>query len=301
MARLRVVEEYVRSRRDKTNKGQPSIYGKFGHLLSFAVKYFDKSRECGKALSEIEHTASIERQEKCEELVDKQRIYHDLMEQYYDSACEFRDAIVIRSGLQVSVSRHYRRCQHCAFEKAAMALSITIHEWPVSLEVPIAKATIFELMAPETFSQWRDASVHLITDVLGFHSAQPQKVKDADIIYGLERHHMLSERLSAHHKTQRLIITSDIKARTGITRKKVNELKVKDVCLDNTLNYKYFDTVHRVWNNVLDQSGDLPTKLVYCMPKRSGTLDRFLLKPPSAPDGVPGNEPLVSVENLPNI
>jgi hypothetical protein len=58
MERLHKVERYVQSRREAAASNLPSIYRSFGHRSSFAVRFFEKSRELQTTLVGIEHDAA---------------------------------------------------------------------------------------------------------------------------------------------------------------------------------------------------------------------------------------------------
>lgn len=45
-------------------------------------------------------------------------------------------------------------------------MAIEIHEWPLPSDALEAKSTVVELDMPRWFGAWRDASVHLLLDVL---------------------------------------------------------------------------------------------------------------------------------------
>jgi hypothetical protein len=91
------------------------------------------------------------------------------MERYNNGVCEFGKAMSSQNDdRQELKGPHKVKCARCFFKTKADDLSIEIYEWPLSPNLPVAKATVFELKVPQAYSDWRDASIHLITDVLRF-------------------------------------------------------------------------------------------------------------------------------------
>jgi hypothetical protein len=63
--RLHKVERYVQSRRKAAALNLPCVYWLFGYQFSFAVRFFEKSRELQTTLVGIEHDAAWKRAQKC--------------------------------------------------------------------------------------------------------------------------------------------------------------------------------------------------------------------------------------------
>ena len=293
MERLHYAENYVSARRKAITQGRPSIYYRFGHPSSFAVQYFDQSPELQTLLSEIERKAAINHKDKCEELAALKEEYADLMEDYDEADCEYQEHTVMTYTGETTEMRHKRGCARCGYRREAKRLSITVYERPLSSDVAVAKATVFELRNPEVFSDWRDASIYLMANVLEFKNAQLRKHPAHIPLYGLDVHNELNEILSGRHEDQRIVLKSESKGLTGSTKKNVQDLQEHQVCVTNALKYAYFDKSMEAWTTALDLCGNLTHKVQYQMPERSRTLGRFLYKPPSTPDGLPVNEPIV--------
>jgi hypothetical protein len=300
MDRLLKVEQYATSRRNMATKDAPSIYRNFGKSTSFAVKFFDGSRELQAELSRIERDATEKQKQKRQELGDLKQKYHDLMEQYNhpDTKCEFHE-VVYDKYYGYTRSVHAKNgCAKCALQKNANGLVIGIYEWPVSSDPSIAKATVFELKIPQAFSEWRDASVHLISRVLGFpHLGEPPKYSGT-----LDSHHGLSHMLSTSYHLQCIVPLSEVKSHTKTHRNKlkgIQHLVDANVCLNNALQYQYYNTVQRRFSKVGISTGEIPKKCLHGMPVRSSALTRFLYRPPSAPDGLAPNEVLANLADCP--
>lgn len=110
------------------------------------------------------------------------------MSYYNDNPCETHEVVYNRSHGYTEM-RHKPSCKRCASKARVDSSTIDIYKWPLSAKEPTAKATVFELRAPQPFGDWRDASMFLITDVLGYHQERPDKLPAQ---YMLDQHHDLS-------------------------------------------------------------------------------------------------------------
>ena len=297
MQRLRAVETYVQSR-EQSATNRTSLYRNFGNELSFSVQYFHQSTELQNVLQQIEQDASMKRAEKCEELTRLKSKHKDLMNQYNAAQCEYVTIVTNRyHGYTETV--HSRYCNRCSLKKQADGLEINIYEWPLSPIRSVANATVFELKVPGSFSAWRDASIFVISNVLGCKSTKVEKPQHS---YVLSTHRDLSHMLDTQYHSRRVVPLSEIKPHSVTHRKNkkaIPHLNEDDVCLQNGLRYQYFDTSTSAWTAAQIPSGDLPRKCMYQMPVRSKTLERYMHKPPSAPDGVQPNEVIASLSDCP--
>ncbi|KAI4946098.1 hypothetical protein J4E91_007541 [Alternaria rosae] len=288
--RLNVSECYLRMRRDSAVKGRPSVYREFGDPASFAVRYFDQCEALQDTLSEIEVDAAAKRKRKCEELVDLKRQYQQCMDRYNSNSCEeVWETYNYRYGYKHKVHSSY--CSRCAAKRSADGLTIQIYEWPVSPQVPVAKATVFELMIPDSYSNWRDASAHFIATVLGHKDANQLRPSCS---YTLNDHHDLAHRLTSLYHERRVIPLSQVKSHTATHRrqmKAIPHLNDDDVCLKNALRYAYYDVSSGIFNTSIPGcTQEVPKKCLHPLPKRSKALERFMYRPPTSPDGSPANE-----------
>lgn len=294
LARLHKVERYIQNRYDAAAKKHlPSVFRDFGHSSSFAVKYFDQSKSLQDTLSQIEHVATTKRRQKCEELKNLKSQYKNLMDSYNSTICETHE-VMTDYYHKYTETRHKPGCSRCATKSRADSLTIKIFEWPVSSDPPHAKATVFELEIPQDFSDWRDASRYLIMTVLGHQTSSAKKPK---CTYTLDTHQGLSKLLRPQYPQRRIVPLSSIKPHTGTHRihKKIPHLEEDDVCLKNALRYGYYDKSQRTMSDARPNcTTEIANKCMYQMPLRSKALERFMYKPPSAPDGLPPNEVIVS-------
>lgn len=298
MRRLHEVEYYLKSRREAAVSHHPSVYRSFGHRSSFAVKYFDSSLELQATLAQTEREAQIKRARKCQELEDRKNEYANLMNNYNSMRCDTETYVYSRYH-GYTATRHPSWCSRCSYEKSANALNIHIYEWPVSSDDLVAKATIFELEVPQAFSDWRDASVFMINEVLGHRDHDAEKPSCS---YTLDVHQDLSQRLSPLYHQRRVVPLSQVKPYNVTHRKQkkaVHLLSEEDVCLENALQYRYFDRALDIFTTAAPTCTEIVPKLcMYRVSQRSKFLERFMYHPPSAPDGTPPNEVIVSFSSL---
>lgn len=295
MDRLHDVERYIQSRRAAASPCLPSVYRSFGHPSSFAVRFFDKSRELQATLVEIERDAIRKRALKCQELKQLKTKYDDLMDQYNSKSCDIETYVYNRRH-GYTKTRHPNWCSRCSCEKQAEALSIDIYEWPISSNAFVAKATVFELKVPQAFSDWRDTSTYMASEVLCHRDRNAERPSCS---YTLDVHQDLSQMLSSSYRQRRIVPCSSVKPH-NVTHRKSKEaiphLTEDDVCLKNALQYAYFDTSLRVFTTVTPMcTEDIPKLCMYHVPQRSKNLDCFMYHPPTAPDGIPANEIIVSL------
>ncbi|EUC50241.1 hypothetical protein COCMIDRAFT_82742 [Bipolaris oryzae ATCC 44560] len=299
LSRLNTIEGYVDSRRHKSIKGRPSIYREFGNPSSFAVRYFDQCKSLQSTLEKIEHDATVARKKKCEELESLKVLYRQYMDTYHNTLCEYR-TIVTNHYHGYTREVHHYCCDRCTAKKNADNLSISIYEWPLSSSKPVAKATVFELKVPEAFSNWRDASTYFITTVLGCHEETPVTPR---FDFTLQKHRGLSNELSANYSSRIVVPLSEVKSHTTTHRKNlmaIQNLKEDDVCLENALKYRYYNTTSNQFNTTIPVcTEEIPKRCMYEMPQRSKTLERFMYRLPSSPNGLPANEVIASLSDCP--
>jgi hypothetical protein len=296
MERLHHVESYSQTRLDNAKEQNPSVFCHFGHPSSFAVAYFDQTSSLQALKSEVERVAAVRRDAKCQELVELKKQYRDLMERYNNDTCACTTVTKIHRRRSRKVTQ---TCVRCKYQMQANDLEIYVYEWPLSVTLPVAKATIFELKLPETFGDWRDASHFIISEVLCFRVEKPGKPK---IQYKLDKHHDLSHMIISQYPIRRIIPVSEWKPHYGTHYKSkadIPNLQEADVCLSNGLRYMYYDTNQGIWTAELTANEDLARMCTYGMPQRSKDLERYLYRPPSAPDGLSNNEVIGNLSDCP--
>ncbi|KAF2120460.1 hypothetical protein BDV96DRAFT_485186 [Lophiotrema nucula] len=294
LERLRILEAYVTSRTKNSSFGAGSIFRDFGHPSSFAVKFFEQSPSHQNLLLRIEAKARVDKQNKVEQLRSLQAEYAELMRQHDSTECKY-DIVEDRYGIQQRTHSHY--CNKCSYRRQAERITIDIFEWSLPSDAPRAKATVFELDIPEAFGNWRDASVFLLTDVLGSRYVQEAKPDYS--------HPLSSDQGLATFRCRtgvRILPLSQVEPHMQTHRRTKDtppNLAPEDVCLDNGLHYIYFDESRNVFMNTLAQTDLVLERCNHRLPARSSQLQKFIMRPALQADGQAPNEVISAQSECP--
>ncbi|KAH8724529.1 hypothetical protein GQ44DRAFT_827220 [Phaeosphaeriaceae sp. PMI808] len=295
LERLSTAEDYVQSRQTNARAGAPSLYRDFGHSASFAVEFFDGSSEHQSLRSDIEQHATSKRQEKCQELAKQKQLYRDLTAEADGRSCDYTSFYKSRS--QTWGSRHARWCEKCKLRSQAEKLQIRVHEWPLSSDQAIAKATVFEFKIPVSYSHWRDVTMFVLTEVLSFTYADARRPSATYILDG-------QDGLSSSWESpsdQRITILSEVKPLTGShyrVKRDISFLLEDDVCVANALRYEYFDCTEKAFTTVLRCTQNVSKKCTYQLPFRSMELQDYL-RTPTTLDNITPNQVMASLSDCP--
>ncbi|OAL48858.1 hypothetical protein IQ07DRAFT_681560 [Pyrenochaeta sp. DS3sAY3a] len=296
LERLFAAEAYLQSRQVNARADAPSLYSDFGRSSSFAVRFFNESYEHQRLRSDIEQHATMRRQQKRDELVQRKQRYHDLKSRSDKRSCDYQETYdKYHKSMR---TEHASWCHKCSLRAEAEQLQIQVHEWPLSSDQSIAKATVFELRIPEAYSYWRDATMFLLIEVLGFTHANTREPTSR---YNLSGQDGLSS-FWASPPDQRIKLVSEIKPLTGShyrVKKGVAFLEEKDVCVDNALQYQYFDSLDNTFADVLRSTQKVPKKCTYQLPAHSSQLQAYLRIPTTSDDVTP-NQVIASLSDCPS-
>ncbi|KAJ6191961.1 hypothetical protein J3E72DRAFT_399452 [Bipolaris maydis] len=296
LERLSVAEAYLQCRRRDARAGAPSLYRDFGLPSSFTVRFFDGSPEHHRLLSDIKQQANVAREEKCRELAQKKKQYHDLIAASDKRDCDYREVYYQYYGS--SSTEHAPWCEKCSLRSRAEKLEIHVHEWPLHSDEAIAKATVFELRIPAAYSHWRDATMFLQVEVLGFIHA---KTTESSPKYSLDRQDGLSS-FWASPSCRRINLVSEVKPLTGSHYRVKNGvvfLQEKDICVENALRYRYFDNSHNTFITILRSTPQVSKKCTYQLPPRSSKLQAYLRTPTTSNDITP-NQVIARLSDCPS-
>ncbi|KAM3067027.1 hypothetical protein ACMFMG_011809 [Clarireedia jacksonii] len=264
MERLSKVEQYIRSRKRKAKMNNPSIFRDFGHQDSFSVRYFNQSLEHQNMLHRIEDWASHEREEKCRELRQKKEQYRNLMQRYDQTECEYYEIIDNKFDGFLE-TRHSSRCNRCRWKREAASISIHINEWPLPDNELKRKSAIFELMIPEGFREWRDATIFLLADVLECEYSNQDRPRARCSLHDYQG---LPSFARSHPCSQRIILLSQVKPHITTHRriKSIVDTMEDDVCLNNGLQYQYFDSGKEMFTSPLRMTDSVLELCTYRLP-----------------------------------
>ncbi|KJZ71039.1 hypothetical protein HIM_09566 [Hirsutella minnesotensis 3608] len=284
MQKLKTVEEYVRSRRSRALSDSPSIYQAFGEEKSFAVRYFGASAQHQELKQNIEKEALKEREETREKFKKLKSEYDSIIAKAESTVCSCPPTDLDSDLRRIAVTSS-QPCERCPTMRRARSMEITAHEWPLPRQEFEAQAAVFELMVPGTISDWRDLSVYVRFTVLGMRYTLMRSVSK----WTLERY--LSSHFTCTRLSRTITVASTTKphAHTHRNLKSVALATEETVLLNNGMTYCYFDTTRCSIVTRGVATGEIHKSLTYTLSKECESLQEFLQRPHSAPDGLTAN------------
>lgn len=295
MQRLKRLEDYVTERgRSAEEIRSPAIFFTFGEPGSFPVEYYRQSVRHQQMKLDIENDAYDKREEKVGEFRNAKATYAKLMQRYAASDCDV--SAKWDDGQRVFI--HPSSCRRCGFESKAKALAVSIHEWPLPQDELEAQATVFELAAPETFSLWRDLTLHLIFDVL---QSQPDGVPTPAKSFQLKTYQPLKPWYT-YKGNFRVQLRSMSKPNTVVHRHAipVHNSSEADVCLNSGIVYRYYDENSNSFYTVLTATDRLSDMCTFKLPERTAVLSQFLRRTWKNPDGETPNHVIANQRQCPD-
>ncbi|TVY48539.1 hypothetical protein LOCC1_G001313 [Lachnellula occidentalis] len=299
MERLLCAEDYLDRRRASVRSSSPSVFLDFGSQDSFSVRYFDQSIEHQNLIEDIRRRANQAKQEKENEFRQKRECYNHLMKLYNESKCEYRE-VIIDHTTGVFGLRHHGGCEKCGHKSQAASLNILIHEWPLPRDEIEARSTVFELEVPLSFGHWRDTTVFLLLDVLKTEYVSEERPRST---YPLRNYSGLSSYFKTFGSTQRIGLLSQDKPHEATHRQNksiATTSNVNDVCLDNGLHYQYHDDSTACFVDKFLVTDIVPRFCTYELPAESSSLQKFIFRPSSMPNGPSPNTVVSSQSDCPD-
>ncbi|KAI6313641.1 hypothetical protein MCOR30_010221 [Pyricularia oryzae] len=295
MARLNRVEEYLEKRCRAADQLLPCIFSSFGDPQSFAVRFYSQSTHHQNMLVEIESKAAKQRRAKIAELSKVQAEYRRLHNLFESESCRYVE-LLNKNGRPYTT--HSPNCSRCSYQRQMKALNISIHEWPLPRRKIKAQATVFELCVPVPFSEWRDITTFILFNVL---KCQYGTVSIGRQEQSLGTYPALSEFRAPSCADQRIGLESSTKpsARTHRVRKPVPNLEVDDVCVNNGLEYHYFDQSCSEYVTRIQVTQDLPQLCTFKLPPESKVLEKYLFRPSMCPAGPVPNAAIANQAECP--
>ncbi|TVY36417.1 hypothetical protein LSUB1_G007938, partial [Lachnellula subtilissima] len=276
MNRLLRAEDYLDRRRASARSSSPSIFLDFGNQRSFSAK-----------------------EAKQNEFTQKRERYKNLMELYHGSECDFSEG-VINFATGARGPRHHGNCTRCGHKSQAASLNILIHEWPLPKNEIEARSTVFELKVPLSFGCWRDTTMFILLDVFKTEFVSEEKPRTK---YPLQTYNGLSSYFTTFSSTQRIGLLSEDKPHE-VTHRRDKSIAatsdINDVCLDNGLHYKYYDASTEFFAGMFCITDKVPIFCTYRLPAESSSLQKFLLRPSSIPNGPSPNTVVASQSDCPD-
>ncbi|KAI1266298.1 hypothetical protein F5Y18DRAFT_435235 [Xylariaceae sp. FL1019] len=293
MRTLRHVESYLNDRSKSSRFSSMALYCQLETPECFPVRYFDGSNDMKNRYKDITQKAKSQKRAKLEEFKKLKTRYHNLIESSNGMNCEYENVLVDRTN-GFYERRHKSSCVRCRTEKEAKELEIYFHEWPLPENSLKAKSIIFELYMPLHFQKWREATFYLLRNVLemeyhtsGCSSLQYTLWTDPHLPVGPPR--------------SSIGLLSTSKPHTGTHRRKqrISTATEEDVCVNNGLNYQYFDFESGSFMGSLNLTESIPKSCTYSLPSQSAKLQEYLFRLSKAPDGPGPNVAIAHQANIP--
>ncbi|RYC61027.1 hypothetical protein CHU98_g5182 [Xylaria longipes] len=293
MQRLRHAEQYLVNRSSSAQFPPTSLYYDLEIPECFPVRYFDISTELQEIYRGIEEDAEVKKREKLDELHGLKTKYNNLMELSAERECEYENILVDFINYFYEW-RHKSSCAKCRYEGEAAALEIDIHEWPLPRSKTKAKSVVFELRIPSFFQSWRQATFYVLRDVIGM---QYSVKNSARCLYKLAEDRHLPIRLSYSH----IGLLSEEKPQVVTHRRtqQVSTATESSVCVNNGLNYRYFDSEVNQFVEPFEPTEKILKMCTYHLPSESKGLQKYLFRPATFPNGPGSNVALADQSETP--
>lgn len=248
MERLSRVEAYIQSRTAGAAHSSSLIFQDVTARYSLAVQYFEQSENHQMLHQTIENAALAERTRKKQEIEDKKKKYHQLIQESNSKVCE-KNGREWNNYTNEYYSTHVSsQCQKCLLKTQADHIQIKVHEWPLPRASLEAKSAVFELDVPEVIARWRDTTYTLLVDVFS-----PQRtercgdsnkylLKDYTGLIGYVRGQMGRLQLASQTKS---FMVAHYRA------KPISQATVANICVNNGLTHSLYDSKSKVWTHGL--------------------------------------------------
>lgn len=233
--RAGMVQRHLRQRHANASQaGKGSVFSDDMTEDSLPIRYFRQSPSQQALKEEIEQQAQLKRDAKIEEmkrLNKERRAFSDRLSQ-------------MEHEYKASYSGYFRHdkssCERCSVEREAAAMRIEFHEWPLPSSPVDAERVVFELQCPDAVRIWRDTTYKILSGVASLNSDDY-----ADIHCTLSSYEGL--RGSSNSPTGAITIASFTKSFTRTHYSAKLPAKQKQVCVNNGLTFKLYNTDEYTW------------------------------------------------------
>lgn len=280
--RLNLVEEYLTTRKDQSHMNDLTSQV-VGDPEAFSVRYFDESAEHQKMLREISADADRAREAKLMRWRELKHEYNHLMSMHNQIPdCTYIEHVIDRR-YGTTTRRHSSECSKCSYKARASGLSLDVHEWPLPSRTLDAKTVILELAPPTWLVHLRDVTADVQQSILTARYGSIHKPRSN---HRLENDpHLANLRRGVINR--RLGLLSEVKPHVGTHRrgKSLATASESDICVQNGLSYSYFDKHETCFVDSLIWTEDILHACTYQLPSRAASLQKFLFRPASCPQG----------------
>ncbi|KAF2969305.1 hypothetical protein GQX73_g4245 [Xylaria multiplex] len=217
--------------------------------------------------------------------------YDDLMTLSNRLECEDEYVLVD----QVYELKHKASCKKCKYANEAANLEIRIHEWPLPRDNMKAKSVVFELCIPSFFQSWRQATFYVLWDVVGMRYSK-ESTPSSQYTLADDPHLRRNQSYSS-----RIGLLSGTKPQVATHRREQSVSTATDtsVCVNNGLNYRYFDSKVNQFVEPFRPTTKVLEMCTYHLPLKSRDLQNFLFRPATSPNGPGSNVAIADQSEAP--
>ncbi|KAI3342590.1 hypothetical protein F4824DRAFT_113897 [Ustulina deusta] len=280
MQKLYHIEQYLANRLYSTRFPSTELYYNLKSPECFPAKFFDLDKELQEKHSDITRSAERKREAKLIDLRNLEMKYRELNDRAEEMECEYKDILVDRVNNFYEQS-HKSDCKKCGYVNQAAGLRIDIHEWPLPQSLTKAKAVVFERFIPKDFQSWRQATFYLLREIIGMQYSVQSSPRSS---YSLAQDPHLP-----HSSTcpSNIGLLSEVKPQVVTHRRGplVSTATESSVCVNNGLNYRYFDSAVNLFVESFVPTPKVLEICTYRLPERSKGLQQYLYRPASLPNG----------------
>ncbi|KAF4333347.1 hypothetical protein FBEOM_12860 [Fusarium beomiforme] len=275
MKRLHRLETYITQRTDAAKANQrPSVLSSYGFALSFPVQYFEQSNNLQAKKKGIEESAQRQRDTTLVQYRNLKAHYDGIMKRYDETECE--KVLQVENGVESYIHRR-NNCRRCALSAQAKKLKIEPHEWPLPADELDAQVTVFEMDVPVGFAVWRDATVYILDDILGFKLYKSSESGNHPrSSHPLATYKALMPWFESQRHRVQLLSETKPHAKTHRNQRLIEHSTEADVCLNNGLQFKYHDDSRNVFISHFIPNTEMSQRCTIKLPKRAHALERFL-------------------------
>ncbi|KXT06191.1 hypothetical protein AC578_1431 [Pseudocercospora eumusae] len=297
MARLSEVEAYI-SDRARSSMRPTKLLFDTREARGFAAQYYDQSSMHKSLFSVIEAEAEEARRQKKEE-------YRNTMSEYrrLDALCNrtehYKETRVVDNWCDPPETEEVHdmgKCDKCRYENQRENLAIGVHEWPLPANQVESKAVVFELKAPSWLSFWRSCRFFLLQDVL--KGTRPKASLRSQYRLDSNDPH-LTRKHFVQSGSRKIGLLSESKpvCVTHYRSKAIAALREADVCVNNGLQYQYYDESSYGYIGPLVFGDEVARSCTFSLPYPA--LQKFIFRTASNPDGVGPNTVIASQDTCP--
>lgn len=232
--RLARIQVYLRRRHEGSS--QQPIFTDEATPSSFPVRAFRSSPSLQQMKIRIENDATAARQQKYDELAQKNETYHNLLAESDNLGHQYQ---LKESGKN---AHKKKKCRKCSLKSMATKMKIDPYEWPLPSEPLVAQLVVFELRCPKPFAHWRSMTYYILHDICMTTHQNPAEVR-----IRLDEYPALQKYCAEGHG-HGIVLASSTKSFHQTHYKSAALPSTESrVCVQNGLTFRLLDSSRQAW------------------------------------------------------